>query len=79
MKKLELNQMEILLGGQIKPKRADDDSGGGSSSGMCLASLGGALIIGTGGIIAAATGGVGGIAFAMAANYWGWGMAAASC
>ncbi|MEA9413547.1 hypothetical protein [Flavobacterium sp. PL02] len=46
MKKLELNQMEILLGGQIKPKRYDDDSGGGSSL-SCTDALGlGAIVLG---------------------------------
>jgi hypothetical protein len=47
MKKLELNQMEILLGGQIKPKRDDDDTGGGSSSGCksIADGLGGASLI----------------------------------
>jgi hypothetical protein len=66
MKKLELNQMENLEGGR-------------KISANCGVSLGGALVFGTGAIIAAATGGVGGIAFAMAGSYFGWGMAAWSC
>ncbi len=64
MKKLEISQMESLQG---------------SVSTNCGLSLGGALLFGTGAIIAAATGGIGGIAFAMAGSYFGWGMAAYSC
>jgi phage tail tape-measure protein len=65
MKKLELNQMEIVEGGRV--------------SANCGVSIAGALVFGTGAIIGAATGGVGAIAFAMAGSYFGWGMAAWSC
>lgn len=63
MKTLELKQMELVKGGNAQ----------------CGLSLAGALIFGTGGVIAAASGGIGVIAFAMAANYFGWGMAAWGC
>lgn len=36
-------------------------------------------MFGTGGVIAAASGPVGWIAFAMAANYFAWGMTAYTC
>ncbi|SNR39457.1 hypothetical protein [Flavobacterium sp. ov086] len=81
MKKLELNQMENLLGGQKqKLKNADDgSSGAGGPSANCYISIAGALVFGTGAIIGAATGGVGAIAFAMAGSYFGWGMTAYTC
>jgi hypothetical protein len=78
MKKLELNQIENLIGGAPQKLKNADDSGGGPS-GNCYLSLGGALVFGTGAIIAAATGGVGGLAFAMAGSYFGWGMTAYTC
>lgn len=65
MKTLELNQMEMVEGGRI--------------SAQCAASLGGALVFGTLGVIGAASGPVGWLAVGMAANYFGWGMAAWSC
>ncbi|OIO12590.1 MAG: hypothetical protein AUJ53_01820 [Flavobacteriaceae bacterium CG1_02_35_72] len=65
MKILELNQMELVNGG------------GGNA--QCGVSLAGDLIFGTGAVIVAASGGIGLIAFAMASNYFGWGMAAWSC
>lgn len=65
MKKLEFHEMEKIEGGGI--------------SRACATSIAGAIVFGTGGVIAAASGPVGGIAFAMAANYFGWGMAAWSC
>ena len=71
MKKLEIKQMEEIQGG-TGPQRPPLNP-------QCGASLAGALVFGMGGLIAASTGGVGAIAFAMAANYWGWGMAAWSC
>lgn len=66
MKTLELNQMEMLEGGKMDAQ--------------CGVSLAGALIFGAGAVIGGAvTGGVGWIAFGMAANYFGWGMAAWTC
>ena len=65
MKSLNLKEMEAIEGGKVNAQ--------------CGVSLAGALVFGTGAIIAAATGGVGGIAFAMAGSYFGWGMAAWSC
>ena len=65
MKKLNLEQMEVTQGGNV--------------SGECAASLAGAFIFGTGSIIAAASGPVGWLAFAIVANYYGWAMAAVSC
>lgn len=65
MKTLDLKKMEVIEGGRV--------------SANCGVSLAGALIFGAGAVIAASTGGVGAIAFAMAGNYFGWGMAAWSC
>ena len=65
MKKLSIEEMELTQGGKV--------------SAGCAASLAGAFIFGTGSIIAAAAGPVGWIAFAIAANYYGWAMAAWSC
>lgn len=64
MKELSMEKMENVEGG---------------ISAQCGASIGGALVFGMGGLIAAASGPVGAIGFAMAANYFGWGMAAWSC
>jgi|GEM_PF-643242 len=82
MKKLELKEMEHLLAGANQANNKLDlmpEGGNGGVGTNCAFSVAGALIFGTGGIIAAATGGVGGIAFAMAGSYFGWGMAAYSC
>lgn len=57
--------MEKIEGGAIPPQ--------------CAASIAGAIIFGTGAVIASASGPVGWIAFAMAGNYFGWGMAAWTC
>ena len=65
MKNLELSRMETVNGGEIDAQ--------------CAASIAGALVFGTGAVIAAASGPIGYIAFAMAGNYFGWGMAAWSC
>lgn len=67
MKKLELTEMQNLAGGAA------------TVSAQCGVSIAGALLFGAGAVIAAASGGVGGIAFAMAANYFGWGMTAWTC
>ncbi|MDE0472726.1 MAG: hypothetical protein OXH57_12380 [Ekhidna sp.] len=66
MKELSSEKMEQIEGG----RRLTTD---------CGLSIAGALIFGTGGIIAAAGGPVGIIAFAIASNYFAWGMAARAC
>ena len=65
MKTLELNQMELVNGGKVDAQ--------------CAAALGGALVFGTLGVIAAASEPVGWLAVAMAGNYFGWGLAAWGC
>ena len=64
MKKMNLNQMENVQAG---------------SPVECGLSIASALIIGTGGIITAATGGIGGVLFAIGGNLVGWGFAAKDC
>ena len=66
MKKMNLNQMENVQAG--RPVTVD-----------CGLSIASALIIGTGGIITAATGGIGGVLFAIGGNLVGWGFAAKDC
>ena len=62
MKTLDVYQMENVNGGDLE----------------CYLSIGGALVFGTGAIIfAACTGGIGALCFAMAGNWFGWGMTAA--
>lgn len=51
----------------------------GGASTACALAVGGALVFGMGGLIAAAGSGGLGIGFAIAANYWAWGTAAATC
>jgi len=65
MKKLSITQMEDVSGGRI--------------SAQCGVNLGGAFIFGTAAVIGGMTGGLGWLAFGMADNYFGWGMAAWSC
>jgi hypothetical protein len=65
MKKLDVIQMEKVNGGF-----EDWD---------CLAGLGIALLVGTGGVIAAASGPIGWLGFAMVSNWVGFGWAAYSC
>lgn len=66
MKKMNLNQMENVQAG--RPVTVG-----------CGLSIASALIIGTGGIITAATGGIGGVLFAIGGNLVGWGFAAKDC
>ena len=65
MRTLNLNEMENVNGGKVAPE--------------CGVALAGALIFGTLGVIAAASGPIGWLAVAMAGNYFGWGMAAWTC
>lgn len=68
MKKINANQMEKIQAGKPKPVTLD-----------CGLSIASALIIGTGGIITAATGGIGAVLFAIGGNLVGWGFAAKGC
>ncbi len=72
MKKLKVDQMENIQGGA-------PSSGGSRISGQCGVSLGGALVFGSLAVIGGMTGGLGWLAVGMAANYFGWGMAAWTC
>jgi hypothetical protein len=64
MKELSIERMEVVKGG---------------ISGNCAASIGAAVIFGTGSVIAAASGPIGWLAFAMVGNYVGWGFAYSAC
>ena len=64
---MNLNQMENVQAGS-PPRHVE-----------CGLSITSALIFGTGGLIAAATGGIGAVLFAAAGNLAGWGFAAKSC
>jgi len=64
MKELNFEQMENVQGG---------------ASVNCILSCAGAFVFGTGGLIAAAGSCGAAIGFAIAANLWGWGMAAYAC
>jgi hypothetical protein len=78
MKSLNFEQMEIVRGGQTVAAADFDTVVDGASVG-CKLSIASAIVFGTGGVIAAASGPIGWLAFAMVANYAGWGMAAYSC
>jgi hypothetical protein len=65
MKTLSFEQMEEVQGGK--------------ASAACAAACAGALVFGMGGLIAAAGSGGFMTGFAIAANYWAWGSAAAAC
>ena len=67
MKKMNLNQMENVQAGS-PPRHVE-----------CGLSIASALIIGTGGIITAATGVIGGVLFAIGGNLVGWGFATKDC
>jgi hypothetical protein len=65
MKTLTFEQMEQIQGGANKV--------------ACALAIAGALVIGTGGVIAAAATGGGAIGFAILSNWWAWGNAAYTC
>ena len=65
MRELNLLEMQLVEGGTVSTN--------------CALAIAGCLVFGMGGVIAAAGGPVSGIAFAMAANYFGWGMTAYGC
>jgi hypothetical protein len=70
MEKLSLRTLDVQEMEEIEA---------GSGSAACVAGIAGCLVFGMGGVIAAAGGPVSGIAFAMASNYFGWGMTAWAC